>query len=232
MTSLDPDRSDRYGRYRSLSNFYLADARRIASRERDLGLWWRVGAHGPMYRAAWVRETGELYVVRLGPAEDGTGEVEVLARARDRNELEHALEGWRDVCRQPDSMTWLRHRSASLAQPEMPRVLSRELPDLALTGRRLQQAKAAFAHTGRRSHGVPLHRRPGRQEATNDTRQRQAALPNPRCSGSLTPSTVEAASTPTRRPRRHVNTKLLAVAGAIAGVTAPTTALLLEMAAG
>jgi hypothetical protein len=143
MTSLAPDRADRCGRYRSLSNFYLADARRMASRERDVGLWWRVGAHGPIYRAAWVRETGELYAVRLGPTQDGEGEVNVLGRARDRDELEQALEGWRDVCHQPDSMTWLRHRAARLAQPKMPRVLSRKLPDLALTGRRLQQAKAA-----------------------------------------------------------------------------------------
>lgn len=146
MTSLDGP--DRCGHYRSLSNFYLADARRIASRERDLGLWWRVGAHGPMYRAAWVADTGELYVVRLGPAEDGTGEVDVLGRARDRNELEQALAGWREVCPQPDSMTWLRHRAGALAQPEVPRVLSRELPDLALTGRRLQQVRARVAGAG------------------------------------------------------------------------------------
>src|ERR1035438_4396013 len=170
MTSLGPDPADRCGRYRSLSNFYLADARRIASRERDLGLWWRVGAHGPIYRAAWVRDTGELYVVRLGPAQHGVGEVYVLGRARDRNELEQALEGWRDVCRQPDSMTWLRHRAASLAQPEMPRVLSQELPDLALTGRRLQQAKAAFARRERCAHDVHRHRPLARHETMKDPR--------------------------------------------------------------
>ncbi len=146
MTSLDPARSDRCGRYRSLSNFYLADPSRIASRERDLGLWWREGVHGPIYRAAWVRDTGELYVVRLGPAQDGTGQVEVLGRARDRNELEHVLEGWRDACPQPDSMTWLRHRTARLAQPEMPRGRSHELPEIALAGRRLQRVRAAVAH--------------------------------------------------------------------------------------
>ncbi len=174
------DRTDRRGRYRSLSNFYLADARRIASRERDLGLWWRVGNHGPIHRAAWVRDTGELYLVRLGPAEDGTGEVQVLGRARDRNELERALEGWREVCLQPDSLTWLRRRAASLAQPETPRALTQELSDLALAGSRLQQARAAVAD----------------------------ARPAP----------------------RRVNIRLMAAAGAVAGLAVPATALVLEMA--
>jgi hypothetical protein len=73
-----------------------------------------------VYRAAWVRDTGELYVTRLGTLEDGSGEVLVLGRAQDRDELEEALEGWQDVCPQPDSMTWLRHRAAALAAPEKP----------------------------------------------------------------------------------------------------------------
>ncbi|HMD52386.1 MAG TPA: hypothetical protein VKG62_06695 [Solirubrobacteraceae bacterium] len=151
MTTPDADRSDRNGHYRSLSNFYLADPRRIASRERDLGLWWRTGVHGPMYRAAWVSDTGELYAVRLGPAADGTGEVEVLGRARDRHELERTLAGWRAACPQPDSMTWLRHRAAGLAAPETTRALSRELPHIALTGRRLEQARASYADAPGRS---------------------------------------------------------------------------------
>src|SRR5882757_925501 len=121
MTSLSRALADRANRYESLSNFYWADSRRRSSREQDIGLWWRVGIHGPVYRAAWVRETGELYVTRLGALQDGTGEVEVLGQARDRNQLEEVLEGWRDVCPQPDSMTWLRHRAAELAAPEKPR---------------------------------------------------------------------------------------------------------------
>jgi len=232
MTSLDPHRVDRYGRYRSLSNFYLADARRIASRERDLGLWWRVGAHGPMYRAAWLPDTGELYVVRLGPAQDGTGEVDVLGRARDRNELEQVLEGWRDVCPQPDSMTWLRHRAASLPQPETPRSLSHELPDLALTGRRLQQTNAAFAHRARRAHDVHPHEPRTREQAVKGSRHWRATLPSAGCSDATTANTGEAASGRPTGSRRHLNAKLLAVVGAVAGLTAPTTALLLELAGG
>jgi hypothetical protein len=119
MASSTRQVTDRSNRYRSLRNFYLADARRRSSREEDVGLWWRVGAHGPLYRAAWVRGTGELYVTRLG-LEYGKGEVTVLGRTRDRGELERALHGWRDACYQPDSMTWLRHRAARLGRPGSP----------------------------------------------------------------------------------------------------------------
>jgi hypothetical protein len=120
MSSLPRKLADRTHRYQSLGNFYRADRRRRASREQDVGLWWRIGAHGPIYRAAWVRETGELYVTRLGALQDGSREVLVLGRARDRNELDAALEGWQDVCPQPDSMTWLAHRAAGLPAPEKP----------------------------------------------------------------------------------------------------------------
>jgi hypothetical protein len=120
MSSRRPQVASRSSRYQSLSNFYVADRRRRASQEKDVGLWWRVGAHGPYYRAAWVRETGELYVTRLGPPQGGKGEVIVLGRAQHRDELEAVLEGWQDVCYQPDSMTWLRHRAAGLAMPEKP----------------------------------------------------------------------------------------------------------------
>jgi hypothetical protein len=120
MASLSSEPAARTIRYQSLSNFYSADSRRRASREEDVGLWWRLGAHGPIYRAAWVRATGELFTVRLGPPRDGKGEVTVLGRARSRPDLEEALEGWQDACPQPDSMTWLRHRAGRLAPPERP----------------------------------------------------------------------------------------------------------------
>jgi hypothetical protein len=120
MTAVRRELPDRSNRYQSLSNFYRANVRRRSSHEQDVGLWWRVGANGPVYRAAWVQETGELYVTRLGRLQDGAGEVVVLGRARDRRQLDAVLEGWRDVCPQPDSMTWLRHRAARLAAPQKP----------------------------------------------------------------------------------------------------------------
>jgi hypothetical protein len=114
-------------RYRSLSGFYIDDPRRESSAERDIGLWWREGADGPLHRAAWVKETGELYLVRLGPPEQGGGEVELLATVADRARLDDALRGWRERCGERRSLAWLRARASRLdggAQPrgERPRL--------------------------------------------------------------------------------------------------------------
>ena len=99
-------------RYDSLARFYNADERRVRSRELDVGLWWREDLDGPLHRAAWVSDTGELYLVRLGPAEAGGGLVEVLARLEDRALLEGVLDGWRERCGELRSLAWLRERVA------------------------------------------------------------------------------------------------------------------------
>jgi hypothetical protein len=101
-------------RYGSLAGFYTADPRRVGSREHDVGLWWRDDLNGPLHRAAWVSDTGELYLVRLGPAEQGGGTVEVLATVAEQEQLEHVLEGWREHCGEPRSLVWLRERASSL----------------------------------------------------------------------------------------------------------------------
>jgi hypothetical protein len=103
-------------RYGSLSSFYNADPARVRSRELDVGLWWREDADGPLHRAAWVSDTGELYLVRLGPPEEGGGEVELLAGSVERERLESVLEGWREQCGRPRSLTWLRERATGLGQ--------------------------------------------------------------------------------------------------------------------
>jgi hypothetical protein len=113
MRRADPGRTIRQPeRYRSLANFYTADERRIHSRELDMGLWWRDRADGPLHRAAWVNDTGELYLVRLGPEGDGGGRVELLATVADRERLEALLEGWRERCGELRSLSWLRRRAA------------------------------------------------------------------------------------------------------------------------
>jgi hypothetical protein len=101
-------------RYRSLRNFYMGDPRRVTSEERDVGLWWRDADGQPLHRAAWVQETGELYLVRLGDPAEGGGTVEVLGLARDRSELDTALSGWRERCGAPRSLSWLRERARAL----------------------------------------------------------------------------------------------------------------------
>jgi hypothetical protein len=108
------DRKSRPERYRSLTHFYTADQRRVHSREHDVGLWWRERADGPLHRAAWVSDTGELYLVRLGPPDQGGGEVEVLATVSDHDRLNSVLEGWREQCGRPRSLAWLRERCERL----------------------------------------------------------------------------------------------------------------------
>jgi hypothetical protein len=115
-------------RYRSLARFYSADTRRIHSRELDVGLWWREHPAAPLHRAAWVSDTGELYLVRLGPSEQGGGEVEVLARVGERALLEVALHGWRERCGQRRSLTWLRQRAVRLNRPQQAITMTRAEP--------------------------------------------------------------------------------------------------------
>ena len=94
----------------TLTRFY-SWPRRKHSRERDMGLYWREGVNGPTYRAAWIESTGELVSVRHGALNDGGGVVEVLGVFPDPRDLEDALEGWEDVCGEPDSVAWLRARA-------------------------------------------------------------------------------------------------------------------------
>lgn len=114
MRHADRRRRAPTARYDSLQSFYTADQRRVQSRERDVGLWWRESADGPLHRAAWVRDTGELYLVRLGPPEQGGGRVEVLATIHEHEQLEQALAGWRKRCGEPESLAWLRERARGL----------------------------------------------------------------------------------------------------------------------
>jgi hypothetical protein len=114
MRQTERRRRARAMRYGSLASFYTADPRRVDSRECDVGLWWREAPDGPLHRAAWVSDTGELYLVRLGPPEQGGGRVEVLATIAEHERLERVLEGWRERCGEPRSLTWLRERAARI----------------------------------------------------------------------------------------------------------------------
>jgi hypothetical protein len=111
MATADGELHGSAASYPSLVAFYNADPARLTSREQDVGLWWREGADGPLHRAAWVAETGEVYLVRLGPANQGGGAVEVLAKAEDPERLERMLSGWRQECGGPRSLQWLRRRT-------------------------------------------------------------------------------------------------------------------------
>jgi hypothetical protein len=95
--------------YLSLGAFYAADKRRDISREHDVGLWWLGDDwHAPRFRAAWVAETGELYLMQH-EGTPGGGRVDVVATGT-LEELENRLEGWRDVVGDWGSLRWLLER--------------------------------------------------------------------------------------------------------------------------
>ena len=100
--------------YASLIDFAAADARRLTSRERDLGLVWRDGER--LFRAAVVEETGELYVVQLGAAREGGGHVEVLGSVAPDADLDGMLDGWREMAGREDSLCWLRSQLDATAE--------------------------------------------------------------------------------------------------------------------
>jgi hypothetical protein len=92
--------------YLSLGAFYSSDPARRGSRERDVGLFWR-SRSGPSFRAAWVRDTGELYLFQHALGGRGGGSVHLLAPRLDEAELERRLDGWADVCGREGSLEWL-----------------------------------------------------------------------------------------------------------------------------
>jgi hypothetical protein len=99
--------------YPSLRAFYNADVRRLRSRERDVGLMWR-GEDGATYRAAWVQETGEVYLYKHGHEVDGGGTVDVLLRRFGLGELQAALRGYHEVCGRRGSLSWFLDRTRAL----------------------------------------------------------------------------------------------------------------------
>lgn len=95
--------------YLSLGAFYAADKRRDISREHDVGLWWLGDDwHAPRFRAAWVAETSELYLMQH-EGTPGGGRVDVVAEGT-LEEIERRLDGWRDVVGEWGSLRWLLER--------------------------------------------------------------------------------------------------------------------------
>jgi hypothetical protein len=90
----------------SLAAFYAANSRRWPSAEVDLGLRWR-GAGVSTYRAAFVEETGELYVFEHVRADGGGGMVFVHEHRFAHSDLAAAFAGWEDVCGAEHSVDWL-----------------------------------------------------------------------------------------------------------------------------
>ena len=110
MTADPGSYPDTAATFASVPDFNAAAPERISSRERDFGLAWR--DRDAVYRAAWIADTGDLYIVQLGAPATGGGHVELLASGASAERVLGALAGWRDVCGREGSLAWLRERAA------------------------------------------------------------------------------------------------------------------------
>jgi hypothetical protein len=79
-----------------------------------MGIVWR-GPGGATFRAAWVQETGEVYLFQHGHPLDGGGTVSVIERRFGLCELQRALQGFREVCGRAGSLVWFLERVAAVA---------------------------------------------------------------------------------------------------------------------
>ncbi|HZB77509.1 MAG TPA: hypothetical protein VE526_14860 [Solirubrobacteraceae bacterium] len=107
--------------YLSLGAFYASDPARRTSRERDVGLFWR-STQGPSFRAAFVHDTGELYLFQHALGGRGGGSVRLFAERMTERELDVRLAGWEEVCGRIGSYEWLLERMGAAAPvpPETP----------------------------------------------------------------------------------------------------------------
>jgi hypothetical protein len=104
----------------SVEAFYRDDERRRFSGELDFGVWWFDARDRCPWRVSWVEQTGDLYAIRLAPAEmisttegvvilggNESGPLRVLAVVEDEEELERRLRGWPDAIGSPGSLEWV-----------------------------------------------------------------------------------------------------------------------------
>jgi hypothetical protein len=139
--------------YLSLTAFYSADPLRRDSRERDVGLWWR-STRGPTYRAAWVQDTGELYLFQHAHTGPGSGAVHLVTGRFEAAELDRLLDGWRDRCGQPGSLEWLLE---AVTPPERARTAAGSRP-AARASRRPSGNAPGRNHRAGSSAGPPARR--------------------------------------------------------------------------
>ncbi len=113
-----------------ISEFYDADPRRRESEEVNFGDGWSTEEdQHSTYRANWLQETGELYVVRephpggliarfldqldIDQASVKQLTVEVLGTFTDADAVAEALAGWEPEMTHTESLSWLRQRAAA-----------------------------------------------------------------------------------------------------------------------
>ncbi|HEX4429361.1 MAG TPA: hypothetical protein VHZ96_08845 [Frankiaceae bacterium] len=110
-----------------ISEFYDANPARRESDEEGFGDGWSTEAdQHSTYRASWLHDTGELYVVRephpgglfaryldqldIDQVDIEQLTVEVLGRFDSDDAVKQALSGWEHAMTRADSLDWLRTR--------------------------------------------------------------------------------------------------------------------------
>lgn len=113
-----------------ISEFYDANPTRRESDEESFGDGWSTEKdQHSTYRASWLLETGELYIVRephpgglfaryldqldIDQVEVEQLTVEVLGRFESEAAVKQALDGWEKAMNHPNSLDWLRGRAAA-----------------------------------------------------------------------------------------------------------------------
>ena len=101
MSWLDPENDPlaECDRWPSIPAFYAADRRRERSPEVDFGIQWRVHGQGwPLWRVSFIKDTGEVYAVALGPVNTvlllGTFPVTGFDADVYYRDLDEHLAGW------------------------------------------------------------------------------------------------------------------------------------------
>jgi hypothetical protein len=113
-----------------IAEFYDGDPRRRESSEVQFGDGWSTEAdEHSTYRAEWLFETGELYVVRephpgglfarfldqldIDQVEVNELTVEILGTFADEKAVQAALNGWDKHMPKTESLTWLREAASA-----------------------------------------------------------------------------------------------------------------------
>jgi hypothetical protein len=91
------------------SAFLAADVRRRRSDGVTFGSTWRAGSIDT-WSLTWLRETGELYVVRNDSLVGAASLLVVLTVVATEREVDVLLEGWRDAADREDGLAWLYSR--------------------------------------------------------------------------------------------------------------------------
>ena len=108
----------------TVDEFYDGDPARLDSDEIEFGHDW-LNSGGDPCEVSWIKDTGELFVIRSPRWEPKW--VEVLAVVPTQDEVERILQGWETEMLEPNGVQWVRSRV--LARGDAPAAPDPEPPE-------------------------------------------------------------------------------------------------------